>query len=148
MPKTRSPVLNVELLDATLAEVERAAKRTGRRKPRWWQAVYRTSSPCGTAMCFAGHALTLAGDTWADQEWRFGGEAVLARPQERATARRVLVHRANSEVEQEVRLVSARVAAKRRLGLSEKQADRLFAGGNSLADLRHYVHQIKAGELR
>ena len=61
---TRAPRLNVDLLDRTMAEVQRAARRKTR---RWDQSYWRKVTPCGTSMCFAGWALEFDGGVeWDD----------------------------------------------------------------------------------
>ena len=74
---------------------------------------------CGTAYCFAGHAALLAGYeiAWDD----FGESSSVTDKNERGHARSI------SEVAAEV------------LGLEESQRLDLFAGGNSLENIRQYI---------
>lgn len=140
---------NTALLDATLAEVRKAARRKGSRdKPRWDQEQYRDR--CGTAMCFAGWALALTGYKWAldvpaIQRIVDDGPYFLNEPTEYVVAKR-------GDVTQEEcagkRLASAHTAAARVLGISEVTADEMFRAENTLSDLTRMVRRIKTGELR
>lgn len=126
------PKPNVELLDRTMAEVEKAARRKRR---TWDQGTYRRVTDCGTAMCFAGWALTLDGAKWADEvtDDHVDSWSVVARRGEPLDMR----------TSEGVRLAFAPVAAQKRLGLTDPEADHLFAGDNTLADLRRIVSEIK-----
>lgn len=145
----RKPVPNVALLDATLAEVRKAARR--KKGERWDQEVYRSTDECGTAMCFAGWALTLSGDTWATTIIPDADEdLVLAKPADRTHAFRAESACFDLDLPKKLRdrlVVTADHAAAKRLGLSSTVADTLFHPDNTLPDLTRIVRQIKAGEL-
>lgn len=113
--KTRrmsSMAINVQLLQQTLAEVEKAAKRRGKRA--WHQAHYR----CHTGMCFAGHGVELAGLKWRSNE----------------------VHDEYVIGPRGVDYCSA--AMRDAFGLSVWEADALFQWNNTLDDLREMVNAI------
>lgn len=126
------PRPNVALLDATLAEVRRAARRKRR---RWYQGAWRKDTPCGTAMCFAGWAVTLDGAEWAPGEQ--GGVRVLltARPGERVPGPERKVYGPG--------VVPVWTRARQVLGLTPQEADDLFFPTNSLRDLTAQVNKIK-----
>ena len=159
---TPQPTLNVELLDKTL-EFIRANKK------RWDQGVWRYVSlgsrtpqkvaalkkapECGTAMCFAGWAAQISGCTWAvstqklvaealEENYQVEDTSILATPEERATGLGWY------DDDRKAYLVSARDRAKRELGLTEAEANELFAGGNTLTDLRRIITCIKRGDYR
>jgi len=121
---------NVELLRLTLKQIEA--------EPHAWdQTNWRTQNPgCGTVMCFAGWAVTLAGGNWyssaadAHRSWLFAEEGD-DRGDLMAFTRGVVI--------------GARWRARRVLGLDGDQADRLFAHDNTLADLNRIVDELCAG---
>lgn len=118
---------NVDLLKRTLAYIE-ANERA------WDQTVWRRKDPvCGTAMCFAGWAVTLAGDQWAS-------EAVEA-TEIRGDDDSFLVKIGDDRVQE----VDDRAAEL--LGLTYEQVDLLFFSLNDLDDIRLIVGEICEGAL-
>lgn len=112
---------NVELLKRTLAHIEAHPKT-------WEQDRYR----CGTGMCFAGWAATLAGGRWViedltDPPPSDEAEYMVAEPEEGGEA---------------YGKVWAPERARRVLGLTHLQASRLFAGQNHIDDLRRLVGEL------
>lgn len=105
--------INIELLDQTMAHIEAHPRE-------WHQRHWR----CGTGMCFAGHAATLAGGQWVTGPDDFMSE--------------YLAGDSVGDVEW------APVRAARLLGLDEDQSDYLFAGSNTIEDLRRIVAELKA----
>lgn len=110
---------NAPLLLKTLEHIENHPEE-------WLQEEWR----CGTTACYAGHAGLIDGGEWAP--WN-GTVAMLARdddPQDRVT---VLDGTAIIHIEHR---------AQHALGLTERQADRLFSGSNALNDLRAEVYRL------
>lgn len=110
---------NVALLRQTLAYIEAHPEE-------WNQAHWH----CGTAACFAGRAALLAGGNWVNDK----SSCVVVAPDD-PPSDVFMVRGGEGHV-----LVEDR--AKRVLGLTEEQADRLFAGGNNLDDLRSRVAEL------
>lgn len=121
---TKTPTLNVELLDATMAEVEKAARRKGTRKPGFDQNVWRLEDGCRTTMCFAGWALTVSGADWSNLRSKVTG------------------------VGSRIFGVDVSKEASRRLGLTHYEAEHLFLTTGTLAEVRRAVALIKAGAFR
>lgn len=121
---------NVDLLRLTLKHIEMAPCT-------WDQEHWRRKAPCGTVMCFAGWACTLAGGRWyaaAD-----------------AHLRDVLIAEQGDEEDYETtdvngdEVVSAADRARRVLGLTWEQANWLFVETNTLPDLHRIVDEICSG---
>lgn len=111
--------INVTLLDQTLAHIEA-------HPGEWNQDFWR----CGTGMCFAGWACQLAGGQWAhlDPDNEDLADYLHAEPGDEALPNE---------------LITAQERATRILGLTNHQAATLFAGSNTLGDLRRIVAEIK-----
>lgn len=127
-----TPELNVDLLDKTMSHVETldAFQREGLDiEERWDQGSWfrhdydAENNVCGTAGCFAGHAVLQAGHKIIDD---YGDWQALAPDGTRD---------------------SISIAARKLLGLTPLQGRRLFSGNNEVVDLRRLVDQLKAGEL-
>jgi hypothetical protein len=89
---------------------------------KWYQSVWRSEIPCGTAACFAGWAVQMfAPDT-----------AVLSGARVYFPDRRELV---------------VRDYAMELLGLTDNQSDLLFGGSNTLAELERLIGRITEGTL-
>ena len=161
---------NIALLDSTLkliTDLEAAveADPTGKTPYRWHQGAWISMEDidnedhpvvdetglaglpvdCNTAFCFAGWVAQNAGGKWVESS------ALLAEPEDPDE----VVHLVEVEpIDKdgnplpmiEVEAVTAAARAQRLLGLTGMQAVRLFAGGNSITDLRNIVEAIKAGE--
>ncbi|MEV4093849.1 hypothetical protein [Streptosporangium saharense] len=112
--------INTDLLRRTLEQIENHPET-------WCQADYR----CGSGMCFAGWTCQLAGGTWAADSEAPLGECLIAEPDEEET----FTH-------DDLLLISAHTRARRLLGLDEQQADELFYGRNTPADLRRMVTEL------
>lgn len=112
---------NIPLLRRTLDHI--------RAHPEEWRQGYWR---CGTTMCFAGHAAFLAGGEWFHPEDPMCSYMV-AQPGE------VTYLRGAVRVEDRARRV---------LGLTEGQADELFAGINTLGEIETLIDEIcaEAGE--
>jgi hypothetical protein len=120
---------NVDLLRRTLAHIEA-------NPADWNQATWR----CGTGMCFAGWAVTLAGGQWyEDKPTSLYRDELIAEPDD---ADDFLNRRIGA------RTIHVDDRAKRVLGLEEGQAEVLFDGGNDLHDLRHIVTSLCEGAGR
>lgn len=114
--------INVTLLRKTLEHIKAHPEA-------WDQADWRTV--CGTAMCFAGHAATIAGGTWQSNQISY----LDAVPEDDADK---VGHLPSGRVIH----VSAR--AQRDLGLTDDQAHRLFHGANTLPTLEYIVEDLCA----
>lgn len=130
------PELNVDLLDKTLDHIHtlEAFREEGVEiGDRWNQGNWALQEECGTACCFAGWAVKLAGHRLVTTGectcgcGSYSNELVVELPD--GTTERV------AEV------------AKRELGFAGDEIE-LFNSGNLLEDLDRIVGQIKAGELR
>jgi len=122
--------INVQLLDQTLAHIET--------HPREWdQATWR----CGTTYCFAGRAVVIAGSRWVKRSDRYDYESefLLADDDDRAWA--ATASGLSCDANETIHVADR---ARRLLGLTEEQADDLFAGPNTLDDLRAMVADLKA----
>jgi len=113
---------NVDLLKRTLAHIESHPEE-------WHQEHYR----CGSGMCFAGWAATLAGGLWAvedvdDDEESGDTDMLVAEPGE-----------AKADEDGNVWAFNR---AQRILGLSSDQACVLFGSDNSLDELRGMVRYL------
>jgi hypothetical protein len=121
------PTPNVALLDEVLAYITA--------NPSVWdQRMWR----CGTTACFAGHAALRTGATWAHPEDKNETDLL-------ATAEDIAAGISFREGERD--LVDVEECAKRALGISWREADELFSGGNTLGDLYDRVREIKARAL-
>lgn len=122
---------NVDLLNRTLAHIEA-------NPDEWDQHTWRRKTECGTAMCFAGWAVTFSGGQWTEPAVEIPdpigydrSHFLTAEPEDYAD------EACNAAIPVDDR-------ACRVLGLTSKQADRLFWGGNTLADVREIVAEICA----
>lgn len=113
---------NVKLLRETLAHIEAEPRK-------WYQPDWR----CGTGMCFAGWAVTLAGGQWKHGPDEAGSDLLVVEP-------------GDSEFDRRVGSTMAMTRAQRLLGLTEDQADELFDGSNDLDNLRRIVEGLCAEE--
>lgn len=121
----------------------------------WNQASWR----CGSGMCFAGHAVTLAGGSWATNPGSEYSGWLLAEPGEggsmsmRVDAKGWAIDLdwesdgGNGGV-REVRCVPAEYRARRLLGLTAEESDRLFEGDNSLEDIEADIGAIRKRKVR
>ena len=117
-----APVPNLDLYDRALAHITAHPEQ-------WVQEEYR----CGTGMCFAGHTAVLAGGRWL-YPGHPRSDLLVAEP---------------GDPEEDIwdACISAHDRARRLLGLTEEQADRVFVGTNTLDDLRRYRDLLARGEL-
>lgn len=104
-------MVNTEELRAVLAHIKAHPKT-------WNQEHWAWPTPCGTAHCFAGHAVVRAG-------YHIVGQ---------------VAHHPTPGVPDE----PARRVAKRILGLTDVEADRLFYCYNALEDLERIVEELCA----
>lgn len=82
----------------------------------------RSEFVCGTAMCFAGHAATLAGhDVWSGGVVRLGPD--------------------------HIDTVDVDMVAAKELGIDIEPAAQLFRGDNSIIALASGVHELTGGEV-
>lgn len=95
----------------------------------------QTTWRCKTGMCFAGHAVTLAGGRWA-----FNAAS--------DPNRAAYLHAVQGDDPHQVRfigghrVIKARDRAQRILGLSDERADDLFDASNCRVDLREMVDDL------
>ncbi len=116
---------NAYLLRRTLAHIEA--------EPHSWnQFVWARRTDCGTAMCFAGWAVTLAG---AQVDFRRFGDEL---------STNVITPESRSELG--LRTLYIDEAAQELLDLSLEEAEELFAGANSIKRLRALVAELAVGE--
>jgi hypothetical protein len=116
MTQQNNPTPNVALLKQTLAHIEA-------HPDEWQQTTYR----CGTGMCFAGHAATLAGGAWMSSN---------------PLDDYMVAEDADDPIQVLDKEIHVKHRAERVLGLAWHQADRLFAPGNDLDLLRLLVAEI------
>lgn len=96
----------------------------------WDQAEYGQRTECGTAFCFAGHTVLLAGHDVSWMECPCGEGA----PHFFSSST------TNGE--------SISFVARRQLGLAYQEARELFSGGNTIADLWRLLEAYSDGEIR
>lgn len=100
------------------------------RHPETWnQASW--AQPCGTQFCFAGHAITLAGRKFITAS----GEMTDYVQSEGFPAELVRTAVYEEEIPEHTRFVFPSPAAAHLLGLPAGEANALFNGGNSFADI-------------
>lgn len=121
------------LLDAAIDQIEKHPET-------WYQPRYR----CKSGMCIAGWAAALSGGQWlypADHDY---ADYLPAEPDDPDEIVETLFDGA--------RVVDAHDRAVRLIGLDDGfaggDADRLFAGGNDLADIKRIRDELAAGGLR
>jgi hypothetical protein len=118
---------NAQLLERTLENIETNPKT-------WRQGAYAIQSPdCGTAYCYAGHAVALADPDAVFQFNPSGYGSALAVSVTTGSAR-----------SPEVRTISA--YAQELLEIDESDAQVLFDAANTLHDLRSMVAALVAGD--
>lgn len=120
---------NVKLLRLVLGHIEMAPCT-------WDQEHWRRKAECGTVMCFAGWACTLAGGHWYAPSDGHLRSWLLAEDED---DRDLLFAFTRDAV------IAARYRARRVLGLYEEQAHRLFSHDNTLEDLHRIVDEICSG---
>lgn len=133
---------NIDLLYKTLDHIEtlEAFRAEGvYLKDRWnqgtWAIQYRDSDGdlCGTACCFAGWAVHLAGDHFVND---------VGCDMEGCDCDEIVAEAPDGNIEH----IAER--AQELLGLDWRERGRLFNGSNTLDQLREVVAQIKDGTLR
>jgi hypothetical protein len=113
-------VVNNELMLRTLHAIEEHPEE-------WDQRYWRLTSDCGTTMCFAGWACTLAGEEW----WPIENALSVHIDHGVATG---LAHRYN---------VNVPFVAQSYLGIDDLQAHRLFyTETDDLQEMRNIVKEI------
>lgn len=117
--------VNVELLDRTLAQIESDPSH-------WEQRAYR----CESGLCFAGWAAVLAGAKWAEPDVAWSSLVVA---EEADPERWIRDHEGVGLV------IHVHERAQRVLGIDDVDAEELFAGRNTLDDLRRIVAELKDG---
>lgn len=134
------PVLNVDLLDKTMDHIRQleAFKAEGLlMNEHWDQGTWGTQTEtCGTAMCFAGWAVKLAGGNLVARA------VVAARPSPLSNGTDLVVLKDDGTV-REVDVVAVEL-----LGLTDGEETDLFEADNDLEDLEVYVRHIKNGAYR
>lgn len=90
-----------------------------------WDAHAAQGNACGTAACFAGHAIQLAGNTITTHRSSLNG-----------------IRGADIDIDE-----SIPECAQRLLGLDDRQAYDLFAASNGLETLKRHVRDITDGEV-
>lgn len=141
-----APVLNTELLEAAADWAIEHEKSDWQDREEadwpniitWDQTYYRRVDPeCGTTMCLAGIACTIAGGVWLTVS------SVLEYLQFEPGDEHSTVYY------DEIRVTWAHVRAKRILGLTNSEAEYLFDGDYAGAEaLRKRVKRVSNGELR
>lgn len=155
--------INKELLERVLNLVEQAACSNAEDADMWLQDNWREpidgeSPSCGTAMCFAGWTPAALGRAYASDDpdsfykYQLVTVAEGDRPVEcpdRDEDNRLIYHgplfagRHIAEVGEDVHVSDW---ARAQLGLNLREAEDLFAGGNSLEDLRREVYNLVNAE--
>ncbi|ATN87694.1 hypothetical protein SEA_BIGSWOLE_15 [Mycobacterium phage Bigswole] len=110
---------------------------------------------CGTALCFAGHASLMAGDRYL-----IPVRPEVAQKLRTGRVRRSLRHFVNNYrhklrdhgakvlstvITPDNEVTTVEIRARELLGLTAGEAETLFAGGNTLSDLRRYVEMMEQG---
>ncbi|QAY13957.1 hypothetical protein SEA_COLT_9 [Mycobacterium phage Colt] len=112
---------------------------------------------CGTALCFAGHASIMAGDRYL-----IPVRPEVAQKLRTGRVRRSLRHFVNNYrhklppslsdilgstvITPDNEVTTVEIRARELLGLTAGEAETLFAGGNTLSDLRRYVEMMERGQ--
>jgi len=121
--------VNADLLKRTLTHIET-------HPDTWNQAEYR----CRTGLCFAGWAAVLAGGVWLSTDPDgVDRDVLVATDEEIARGDAIPVWDAYDDKRMGV---PAHDRAQRLLGLTGEQALRLFAGSNTIHDLRRIVAEL------
>jgi len=134
--------INRALLAETLAHI--AANPDKWDQGAW--VVESETSPCGTAACIAGHAVLNSGGVvfrHADGDWSDVVVPIEDDPAEDIFEREVPIGQYGYATRP---VVSLKARAQRLFGLNHKQAERLFCGGNTMADLFRIVSEFIAAE--
>lgn len=122
------PRVNVALLRKTLEVVEEEAVKLGTEECRWDQGSWR----CGTGMCFAGWAVHLDGAKWASEDgYSDHYDDVVAEPGDNVTS--VPWDDVTPGV---TAVVSVAIRAQQILGLTDDEANVLFAASNDIDDIQ------------
>src|SRR5215471_7019229 len=109
---------NVELLRATMEKIEKDPEH-------WYQGWWRKERSCVTSYCFAGWAVTLAGGKWYTYTELYG---------EKDDPKEYVLNG----------LIFVNYRAQRILGLDDVEANFLFDGYRTMAELRAKVDEICA----
>lgn len=119
----RAPKPNKRLLRKTLAYIEAHPEE-------WQQHTWR----CTSGMCFAGTAVTVAGGEWGAQKPTAATyDMLVAETGDDPNHMRFMKGRL---------LIGVRDRATRLLGLTDRQAEQLFAFNNTLPTLRRMVGRL------
>lgn len=134
---TNLPVLNRELLEQVADYAAEHVTPDYADATKWDQRRYRSVLNCGTTLCLAGIACTLAGGRWADKQLMI--EHLYAEPEDTYTI----------EYQEDLFLTPAANRAQQLLGLTDDERVYLFAGTyNEVEELRMRVKRVLNGELR
>jgi hypothetical protein len=109
---------NVDLLERTLAHIEA-------NPDTWDQSMWSKQTECGTAYCFAGHAVAL---TYPDAQLHFYSDTVTIYP--------------GTPLAEDVQISET---ASELLGLDGYESEVLFDANNALDRLRRLVADLAAG---
>jgi hypothetical protein len=156
---------NIKMLEKTL-DVIKANKK------RWDQGMWRglidpkarkkvmedpnATPACGTAMCFAGWAVSLDRGRWAVSDktlfdltvnYEENGEwdPRLAY-EDKLIARKSEIEAGLTDMDNGKHYISVEQRARNVLGLTQREANVLFSGDNNLSDLNALVKKLKKGE--
>lgn len=101
-------------------------------KVHWANQYGRSETECGTAMCFAGHALDVAGVVWRDKDDAF-----------------TVPENLKDVLPTGEYASSVSYTARRYLGLTEHEAGALFEGNNKVQHIRGILTHVfaRAGEV-
>lgn len=113
----------LDLLDAVIAQIE-AHPET------WSQSRYR----CETGMCLAGWAAEMTGGQWLTGPASALAPLLLADDDDDPADTEDFPE--DDEPFSGVLAIESHIRAQRLIGLTEDQAERLFAGGNTLPDIK------------
>lgn len=114
------PQPNLDLIDRVLQQIDAEPER-------WNQGWWSGPSSCGTAYCFGGWAVALSGGVWTGDGYTD-----------------TLVPERGDSAYPMADYTYVEERATRLLGLTQREADRLFDSMNSREDLQEIVDELRA----
>lgn len=131
-----------------LSKVSKGVRFVTRRKARYTQILTPPGLACGTAMCFAGHATMAVGDLFvigqAHANTGLAGDPAAEDVRETMFSDEISVYDVVRADNGRVESIADR--ARKLLGLTQEEANEMFAPGNDLPALRKHVKAMERGE--
>ena len=139
-----NPKPNLELLDKLEKQL---VEHPEKHDQDWWISDYgrdergRLTIDCGTTLCAAGWAATLAGCEW------IGSDEIIATPEEIADERvvkwRIAPLTGERDLLEPVETVSAFSRGQRVLGLTQAEAVEMFYSSTTLEEVLDVINQVR-----